>query len=222
MTDWWSTSPTGSGGEAERRPERAAGWDPEPLPLPPPAPPVAPKPEPEPQAPPEAKDRKKGILLGAAGAAVVGILVFAAMPDGGSSTPQGSSPTASQEGFLPAAGGGPSEAQKETPSPQETTQEPKPKVVTLTARESGKGRVGVIVDVRIQNDTDDAITLLANFVKGDGRPALVGEGTLAPGSRVIEPGQTAEGTVEFAVGQMPNQVILVDLSGSIVAASGGS
>lgn len=219
MTDWWSTSP-GSATENRDEPRAATDWNAEPLPPPPVAPPVAPEPEPEPESG-SAKSRKRGILLGAAGAALVGVIVFNAMPDGGTMPPDHSTTsTAAQDGALPAAGGGPDIANEEaSQAPQATSQAPEPKVVTLTAQESGKGTVGVIVNVTIRNDTDDSVTLLANFVKGDGRPALVGEGTLAPGARVIEPGQTTEGTVEFAADRMPQQVALVDLSGGIVAAS---
>lgn len=117
---------------------------------------------------------------------------------------------------MPPAGSGPTELPQDAGT---TLVAPSPRVVTLSAESSGKGRVGIVVKVSIYNGTEDRVTLLANFVKGDGRPALVGEGTLAPSSRVIEPGQTVEGTVEFAMGTMPQQVILVGLSGEIVAAS---
>lgn len=217
MTDWWSTSPVRSSVDGSV-PEPDVGWNPEPPPPRPPAPPVQPGPEldQEPQGAPK-KDRKKGILLGAVGAAIVGVVVFNAMPDGGA-VPQGvgASSSAPQGDFMPPAGVGPTEAAREA---QQSSATPSPKVVTLTATPSGKGSVGIVVKVTIHNGTEERVTLLANFIKGDGRPALLGEGTLAPTSQVIEPGQTAEGTVEFAVGVMPQQVTLVDLSGGIVAAS---
>ncbi|MFE0472467.1 hypothetical protein ACFW2V_12720 [Streptomyces sp. NPDC058947] len=72
----------------------------------------------------------------------------------------------------------------------------------------------------IRNNTDEPFTALATLVQGDGRPAVVGEGTLAPGARVVNPGETVEGTVEFSVGVTPRQVTLWDLSGNLVAASG--
>jgi hypothetical protein len=57
------------------------------------------------------------------------------------------------------------------------------------------------------------------MVKGDGHSAIVGEGTLAPGSRTVQPGETVTGTVEFSTAAAPHQVALLDLSGNVVAAS---
>jgi hypothetical protein len=91
-------------------------------------------------------------------------------------------------------------------------------VVTLSATPSGSGSVGAIVKLTVVNNTDEAVVVMSSMVKGDGRPAVIGEGTLAPGSRRVEPGETA--TVEFATKKAPAQVALVDLSGNVVAASG--
>jgi hypothetical protein len=145
---------------------------------------------------------------------MAGAVIFMMMPDGGSATaPQG--PTASQGEDLPPTGAGPSEA---AATPQgNVTESASSKVVTLTSSPSGTGRIGAVVRVRIHNGTDGRITLLPNLLRGDDRPGIVGEGTLAPGAKVIEPGGTVEGTVEFAVGEQPEQVILTDLNGSIVA-----
>jgi hypothetical protein len=92
-------------------------------------------------------------------------------------------------------------------------------VVTLTAVPAGRGEVGVLVEVTIRNDTEDAMTIMPSMMKGDGNSAMVGEGTLAPGSRRIEPGETVAGTIEFAAGEAPAQIVLTDLSGNVVAAS---
>lgn len=164
-------------------------------------------------------DRRKGILLGAAGAAVAGVIVFAAMPHGGS-TPSGfpgSSVTASQDDPLPPAGGNAPEASGE---PQQDPTSAAPKVVTMTVAPSGTGRVGALLKVTIHNGTDDTITVMATMMKGDDRPAVLGEGTLAPGARKVEPGETVTGTVEFASKQAPSQVVLFDIGGNVVAASG--
>lgn len=97
--------------------------------------------------------------------------------------------------------------------------QPSARGITLEVHPSGKGRVGAIVDVTIHNNTDRSLTVLATLMKGDGRPAVVGEGTLAPGSRAVEPGETVEGTLEFASTKAPSQVALFDLSGNLLAAS---
>jgi hypothetical protein len=219
MTDWWNTSAPRQEGEPNRV-EPAIGWDPEPEPVVPPPPFAPPTHEEEPQ--PQKPDRRKSLLLGAAGAAAVGILVFTVMPHGGDSpagSPTGSS-SASQEGFLPAAGGGPSEGAKDRAEASAAPTPEVPKTVTLTATPDGSGDVGAVVKVTVVNNTDEAVVVMSSMVKGDGRPAVIGEGTLAPGSRRIEPGETATGTVEFAVKKAPGQVALVDLSGNVVAASG--
>lgn len=218
MTDWWNTEPRQSA-EGHTAVPVAIGWDPEPEP-------TAPVRSEEPSAPEEPggekPDRRKGILLGAAGAAVAGILVFAAMPDGGAGAPAGAtgpSVASSRDGDLPAAGGGPGGAEGGTPEESPTQGSArKPKTVTLSAIPAGVGQVGAIVKVTITNNTDSAVIIMPSMVKGDGRAAVVGEGTLAPGSREVQPGETATGTVEFASRKAPGQVVLVDLGGDVVAA----
>lgn len=219
MTDWWSTSAPGDR-EESARPEPAVGWNPEPV-----RPPVAPvstssvlAEEPEPQKP----DRRKGILLSAAGAAAVGILVFTTIPHGGDSpadTP-GASSSASQEGFLPPAGGGPAEGATDRAEGSSAPPARKPKEVVLAATPEGSGQVGAVVKITITNNTDEAVVVMSSMVKGDGRPAVIGEGTLAPGSRRIEPGEIATGTVEFATKRAPVQIALMDIGGNVVASSG--
>lgn len=218
MTDWWNTSAPRQEGETAR-PEPAIGWDPEPAPPMPASPLESPaqQEEPDPQKP----DRRKGLLLGAAGAAVVGILVFTVMPHDGSTPADipGASASSSVGDFPPAAGGGPSEGAQDRAEASQAPAPQKPKVVTLTATPSGSGTVGAIVRLTVVNNTDETVVVMSSMVKGDGRPAVIGEGTLAPGSRRIEPGETATGTVEFATKKAPVQVALVDLGGNVVAAS---
>lgn len=235
MTDWWSTAPAGQDDEAGRQEWQAqAGRDMER---------IArsgedlsgepddwghgsngeiadlrqshQEPGPEPQQKP---DRRKTLILGAAGAAIVGALVFTMMPDGSAKAPGGSvaPSSATEEGFLPAAGSGPSEAvQGDIGTPTSRA----PGVVTMTAVPDGTGSAGAIVKLTIRNGTDETVVVMSSMVKGDSRPAVIGEGTLAPGSRRIEPGETATGTVEFAAKKAPSQVILTDLGGNVVAAS---
>lgn len=209
-TDWWSNAPVDSGDRPGKSPEPFPEISVEPPSLDPPAA----EPGPEETGPPA--DRRKKLAVGAAGATVAAFAVFLMMPDGTASTPQAQA-SASQGEHLPAAGNGVPETSREAASaaPEQAV----PKAVTLSSSPAGTGRVGAVVKVRIHNGTDDRVTLIANLVRGDDRPAVIGEGTLAPGAKVIEPGQDAEGTVEFAVGKQPGQVVLVDLSGDIVAAS---
>ncbi|MCP9209680.1 hypothetical protein [Streptomyces cucumeris] len=79
----------------------------------------------------------------------------------------------------------------------------------------------MVMKVKIHNGSDEALTVLATLIKGDGRSAIAGEGTLAPGARGVEPGETVEGTVEFSSGVAPRQIVLLDLSGDVVATGGG-
>lgn len=219
MTDWWNTEPRQSA-EGHTAVPVAIGWDPEPEP-------AAPVRSEEPSAPEESgekkPDRRKGILLGAAGAAVAGILVFAVMPDGGAGASAGTtgpSVVSGQDGGLPAAGGGPGGAAGGTPEESPTrTSVQKPKMVTLSATPAGVGQIGAIVKVTVTNNTDSAVIIMPSMVKGDGRAAVVGEGTLAPGSREVQPGETVTGTVEFASQKTPGQIALMDLGGDVVAAS---
>lgn len=219
-TDWWNTSAPQNDGE--EKPVVARGWDPEPEPVAPPRPPEPPKRE-EPEEPTASgPDRRKTLLLGAAGAAVAGIIIFAAVPHGESAAPASSQKVSSQapDGSLPAAGGGPAGMPEEDKAPaSEKPRAPAPKIVTISASPAGSGQVGAVVEVVIHNGTDDTLTVMPSLVKGDGRPAVIGEGTLAPGLLKIEPGETGKGTVEFATKKAPAQVALVDLSGNMVAAS---
>jgi hypothetical protein len=219
MTDWWNTSAPRQEGEPVRA-EPAIGWDPEPMPSMPASPPEPPAQQEEPEA--QKPDRRKSLLLGAAGAAAVGVLVFTVMPHDGSTPADvpGVSASSSVGDFPPAAGGGPSEGAQDRAEESRAPAPQKPKVVTLSATPSGSGSVGAIVKLTVVNNTDEAVVVMSSMVKGDGRPAVIGEGTLAPGSRRVEPGETATGTVEFATKKAPAQVALVDLSGNVVAASG--
>lgn len=170
------------------------------------------------------------VMGGVVGAMAVGALIFNASSGGGgeqnpsavASSEQGEelppAGDAIQDGDLPAAGGGPQPSRQEE-EPVRQTKQPARRGVTLTASPSGKGSVGAIVKISVRNDTEKPLTLMATLVRGDGRSGIVGEGTLAPGSRVVEPGGTAEGTVEFSAATAPHQVALVDLSGNIVALS---
>lgn len=238
MTDWWSTSPVRSGEEgdpqewriqANRDAERItrSGEN------------LSEEPDdwgygtdgrivdtrevqPQEEAAEPKPDRRRKLILGAAGAAVVGVIAFAAVPHGDSGTPAGSSApsAASQDGFLPAAGGGPSEGAQDRTEASTAPAKPKPKTVLLSATPDGSGRVGAVVKVTIVNNTDETVVVMSSMVKGDGRPAVIGEGTLAPGSRRVEPGETVSGTVEFAVKKAPSQIALMDVGGNVVAASG--
>lgn len=232
-TDWWSVK---SADDSEY---------PAPAPVPdgipePPAPPVTP-PAPEPKEP-EKPEREEGaprssrskavkVVGGAAGAIIAGILVLNAIPGGGGSgdgKPVTSASARQGGGDLPAAGGGPkdvlpaTDGSSQSQAQQDSPASAAPKVVTLTAKPFGKGRVGAVMKVTIHNGTDETVTVLATMMKGDGRPAVVGEGTLAPGSRTLQPGQTATGTVEFSTAVAPHQVALLDLSGNVMAASSES
>lgn len=219
-TDWWNTSSSVPDGSSE--PVRTApGWNPEPAPLPPAEPPEDPV-QPE-SAGPGKPDRRKGLILGAAGAAAVGILMFSVIPHDGSgpSGTPGASVTSSQGAFPPAAGGGPTEGQADREEAETVpASRAAPKKVSLLAEPAGSGGVGAVVKVTIANGTDEEIIVMSSMVKGDGRPAVIGEGTLAPGSRTVGPGETATGTVEFASKAAPSQVVLMDIGGNVVAASG--
>lgn len=211
MTDWWSTDQAEPRAESVRTAPEPE-WDPKPQPS------AGPEPETEtPPAPP--LDRRRKLILSAAGAAVVGVVLFATVPHGGSSPSglPGISVTAPQGDGLPSAGGGPDAG---SVAPQESNTPTAAKVVTMAVAPSGTGRVGAVVKVTIYNGTDDAITVMSSMMKGDDRSAVLGEGTLAPGARAVQPGETVTGTVEFATKQPPAQVVLFDIGGNVVAASG--
>lgn len=201
-----------------------------PAPPPPVAPPSNPHPvpprkvEPDEGTPERGKpDRRKSLILGAAGAALTGVILFAAMPDEGLGVHAGTAkPSVDAEAFLPPAGTAPQEAVTEdgfAPGAGATESVTPSGVVTLFAEPAGRGRTGALVKVTIRNDTPETVTVMPSMMQGDGRSAMVGEGTLAPGSRQVEPGETVEGTVEFASKGSPSQVVLLDLSGGVVAAS---
>lgn len=234
-TDWWNAEPAK---------EPASGL---PCPTPTPTSPEPPNggtPSPSgpegseeregPQSGPSRAQRRAAKILGVAAGAVIAGTFILGSASGEEEGPKGASaPVAvEQEGDLPPAGGtfpqgnppvaekGPATGGRGEEGAPTQEQAPARQSVTLTAVPSGeKGRVGVIVKVTIHNGTDKPLTVLATLMKGDGRSAVVGEGTLAPGSRTVEPGETVEGTVEFATSEAPRQVSLHDLSGNVVAAS---
>jgi hypothetical protein len=228
-TDWWSTQPaTGEGIKESIAPPIAAL----PQPSQPPVNPTREEPDSDkPDAPTSGNSRGRVVKVvgGVAGAVIVGSLFLNAATDG--SEQEGKSPattSTSQSADLPPAGGGvsgedlPAAGEGPAQSPSRATPppgQPTAKVVTLSATPAGKGQVGVVMKVTIRNSTDEQVTVLATMVKGDGRPAIVGEGTLAPGLRAIEPGEVVEGTVEFSTKTAPHQVALLDLSGDLVAVS---
>lgn len=216
-TEWWSTSVTAQQDGADPP-------IPEPDPAPPPAPPAEEPPEIDTAAPQAAEKSRKmtAIVLGGTAAVILaGVLL---LPDRGNEaqTDRPVAASSASPGDLPAAGAMPQTATAASPQEarsQQVSRAPAPAAVSLTFTPQKKGRVGAVVTVVIRNDTDEPVTVLASLVKGDGRAALVGEGTLAPGARTIQSGETAEGTVEFAASTTPQQVALYDLSGSIVTTS---
>lgn len=223
-TDWWSEART-SGDRADGSPQAAApiaALDSEYPASPPPVP------EPEEESGERASNGKAMKVMGLAVGAVVAGLVILNSASGGDEPDRKASPSApapAADGDLPAAGGvpqgGATPVASGEPSARHSGSKPAPAPkVTLDATPSGTGRVGAIVKVTIHNGTADPVTVLSSMVKGDGRPAVVGEGTLAPGSRSIQPGETATGTVEFSSKAAPEQIALVDLSGNVVAVSG--
>src|SRR5690606_2804349 len=221
-TDWWSTQ-TANTTEMPKRED----IPPAPQPVPPPSP--APTPEPataaeEPSS--SARGKAVKVMSGVAGALIIGALALSATSGGGEGG-QDSSVTASAESGdlppagggvessdLPAAGAGPDSPPQQADAPEQTSGG-----VTLGVDPSGRGRIGAVVNVTISNETGKPLMVMATLVQGDGRPAVVGEGTLAPGSRTVQPGETVSGTVEFAANAAPRQVALLDLSGNVVAAN---
>lgn len=217
MTDWWRTEYPQAQGESllavSNRTEE---------PTPPDPPPAAPPPVREEPEPTRQAGRPRGrtvrIVGGVAGIALIGALTVNATSAGGEEESPSVTPSEQVEAF-PAAGGGPEIRPPVSNSPQKGSSTTPQGGVTLTATPSGKGRVGAVMKLSIHNSTDDSLTVLATLVEGDGRPAIVGEGTLAPGSTIIEPGETAIGTVEFSSDRPPEQVVLLDLSGDVVVTS---
>lgn len=174
--------------------------------------PALPEPEPE-EEQDEPTDRRRGLAAGAALTAVAGIAVYLMMPN--AEKPQEdrpSTPVASRSSFLPAAGGGPSSAPRVTPSRTVLNQ------VTVLVKPSGKGNAGWSMSVSVINGTQENLTFSASMMRSnEGYPGIIGEGTLAPGARTVEPGGVARGTVEFSGSLPPLGVSLLSLSGNVVA-----
>ena len=219
--DWWNTPPTPpeedtSAPDSLRVPDAPVGL-----------PTIAQEPDRGEQistSSPRVKASK--IVGGVTGGIIAGVLIVQGISggDGGNEVVPAPGSAESREGLptagdrpkdrLPATDGATTDNQKDQPS---TTSR---NVVTLTAAPSGKGRVGAVMKVSIRNNTDEPVTVLATMIKGDGRPAIAGEGTLAPNSRTVQPNEEAEGTVEFSASTAPQQVALLDLSGNVMAVSG--
>lgn len=153
-------------------------------------------------------DTKAKVIAGVVAIGVVGLVVAGVSGGGEPSTPR---PVGEgREVFLPPAGGFEPSA---SPAPP-------PRIVKLSARPVGRGDVGQLVEVTVVNETSEPVLLMSSLLEGGGRPAIVGEGTLAPGSRTVEPGGEAKGTVEFVGEEPPDLVVLTGLDGGIVATSG--
>lgn len=226
-TDWWSVKGADESETPNYLPVSEARFE-STTPSPDPRPPtLRPEQQEEPEEANKGTSRKKAakVLGCVTGAVIVGLLILphSSGEDGTAAAPSAS--TGQDAGDLPAAGGGPLETAPAASSGQGKKQTAAKrrvaaKAVSLEAAPAGKGRVGALVKVTIHNNTDEPVTVLASLVKGDGnRPAMVGEGTLAPGSRTIEPGQSATGTVEFSSTVAPHQIALLDWAGTVVAAS---
>lgn len=226
-TDWWSVRPSNSG------PSDPELSDLEPLgPVEPERPSVPPLQAPrvtsgerDPDQPePENRARNKAVkVMGSVAVAIIaGILTVNAVSgdDKGDEGKQASaSAPAEQGGALPAAGAGPTDlpAAGNGPAQEETAAAPVGKV-TLIVKSSGKAdQIGSFVEMVIRNDTGKPVTLLGSLFRGDGHQALVGEGTLISGSRVLQPGESADGTVEFLSNTVPHQVALLNEAGGVVA-----
>jgi hypothetical protein len=142
-------------------------------------------------------------------------VLFIAMPDGGDAGKAVSGQQAPSRGeYLPPAGDVPTGAAQEPGNAPQAQ-----RVVTVEASPSGSGPIGAVVELTVVNGTDETLVVMSSMVKGDGQSAVIGEGTLAPGSREIGPGETVTGTVEFAAKRQPAQVTLLDFSGNVVATS---
>jgi hypothetical protein len=215
MTDWWSVQPQNTDGVTitENPPSIPATA--------PPDPPRREEPDTREDAaePTAARSKVAKIMGGVAGVVIMGVLAVNGL-SGETEVPSTQPGTAAtpqdfdrQEVSLPAAGGGPVEAHQEASAP------PALKSVTLTSEPAGLGAIGAVMKVAIHNATDRPLTVLASLIEGDGHSAVVGEGTLAPGSRIVQPGSTVEGTVEFSTENVPHQIALLDLSANVVATS---
>ncbi|MGW2082899.1 hypothetical protein ACWCOW_39425 [Streptomyces sp. NPDC001939] len=243
-TDWWSVQAPGTTGA--RQPELAPGPGPgpgpelgpgpgpipepdlydDPEPARPPAPPLPPSGDREPDGGPDAgshaRSKAKKVMGAVAVVIVAGILTVNAVSgdDKGDEGKQAAaSAPAEQGGALPAAGAGPTDlpAAGNGPAWKKPSVAPQGKV-TLIVKSSGKAdQIGSFVELTVRNDTRKPVTLLGSLFRGDGHQALIGEGTLISGSRVIQPGETAQGTVEFLSSAVPQQVALLDEAGGVVA-----
>lgn len=217
MTDWWSD-------------EHGNRWRDPVAVLEVPGPTSGPQEPPEEKTPktePEESGGRHRTAKLAAGALIVGLAGALVVNATSGSVPEPPAPATEQiqSDPFPPAGEFPAEDALEPPAasadPAPTFHDPAPQRVTLTARPAGRGRTGVVMHVAIENTTDAPILVMPSLLLGDDRPAIVGEGTLAPGSRTVEPGAKVEGTVEFAARRAPSRVVLTDLDGIAVAEDGG-
>lgn len=212
MTDWWRQDTPDADGERPAEPR----LDPEPIPpapLTPPAPPVA-------EAAAGQKRSRKGLIITAVAAVAVAGTLWAVAPDSPAEPKAGPQETGQPQELFPAAGGGPQEASSVDAREGVTADEKAPGRIEMTRRDAGTGRTGILVELTIRNGTDKQVTVTANLFMADGRTGMVGEGTLAPGSRIIPPGSEVTGTVEFAGRQKAAQVVLADFEGLVLATAG--
>lgn len=230
MTNWWSTSPeSNSGGNGgEWKPEPMEPEEPyRPTPPPPVPAPLIPAPrqpidedvagEPDHRRPVRAHSKGR-IAVGAVAVAAVGLL---AMSAANGSEEGAREHVATDRGAMsdapPAAGGGVfedpvlDEPKKSEPAPSRTREKLEiPKKVILAASPAGKGDTGVMVQLTITNGTSESVSLIPSMIQADGNSGILGEGTLAPGkSRMVEPGKTVFGTVEFSASSQPSQVAIL-------------
>lgn len=206
MTDWWRQDTPDA--ESERP---AEPWhDPEPMP---PAPPVA-------EAAAGKKRSRKGLVITAVAAVAVAGTLWAVAPDSPVEPKAGPQEAGQPQELFPAAGGGPQEAASVDAREGVTADEKAPGRIEMTRRNAGTGRTGILVELTVRNGTDKPVTVTANLFMADGRTGMVGEGTLAPGSRIIPPGGEVTGTVEFAGRQKAAQVVLADFEGLVLATAG--
>lgn len=208
MTDWW---------REENDPQdaplaQAPGWTAEE--------PVTAEPQQElPVDPVEVpRSRKKGAVIAAVAVVAVAGGFWLTSSDG-EPRPTAEAPAVQPGELFPAAGGGPTEAASvdaERGVPSAVAVEG----VALRKGDGKAGRTGVLVELTVTNRTNRPLILSANLFVGDGRTGMVGEGTLAPGSRTVPPGGEAKGTVEFAGLKSVTQIVLSDFQGLILATAG--
>lgn len=165
------------------------------------------------------KKRVLRVSTGVATVALVGaILVNATTSDGETSrAPKpGSSaqevlPISEKGDLFPAAGGDRDSREPIKPDLPVMTG------VALFSKVVGSGQTGVLIEMTIENNTDATIMLMSSMFKADGRSGMVGEGTLAPGSRTLGTGEVVTGTVEFAADGLPAQIVLLAIDGRAIA-----